>query len=830
MVEAEPQQPPTKYHIIAIGGAGMSAIATLLSESGHVVSGSDAVDSQRLNELEGRGVTVVVGHDAANIGNVDVVVASTAVTEDNPEFQAARERGIPVLRRKEFLTTIAHGAQVLAVTGTHGKTTTSSMLAVALDTLRLDPSFLIGSSVPQLQRGDHLSGAAHRGVGDYFVLEADESDGSFSAAPRFGAILTNLEADHLDFWGTYDALEAACVDFLQTTVGPRVYCLDDPGAQQVAKKARTNTSNDDSLWWSYGQHGDARVRVHNIGATNLGATFTVQVGNDTAEVNLRVLGTHNVLNATAVIALLVALGIDLDRAAFAVGQYQGVQRRFERRGSYNGIDFVDDYAHLPTEIQATVQAARSGDWNRRIGIFQPHRFTRTQRYWDEFAASFRGLDALIILDIYPASEPPIPNITSKQLTHVVTETSGVASVQYLATFDDVVAWGVENLQPGDLCLSLGAGSVTELPDLMIRALADVGHGQPDTTVLIDQLANATELPVEFDKALGRLTTYKVGGTCDGYVRITTQSELEQLLGFTADLARNGIEFPVAVVGKGSNLLVADRGFRGLVVQLDGQFAVIEQTAIDQTSIEAVATPRGETQVDDTSVDAAVSSSQPSGVIVRAGGAVSLPVLARKTVSWGLSGFEWGVGVPGSIGGAVRMNAGGHGSDMAAVVVNATVADLHSGHVRIWDATELDFGYRHSAIQPHHVVCGAELLLESSNDPDLGDRLSEIVQWRRHHQPGGQNAGSVFRNPDGDSAGRLIEAAGCSGLRIGTAEVSTKHANFIQADPGGNADDVLALMQTVQRRVLEQFNVRLHPETVLIGYDRTDFEKDSIGNG
>lgn len=810
MVAAEPQQLPMRYHIIAIGGAGMSAIATLLSESGHVVSGSDAVNSQRLKELEGRGVTVVVGHDANNVRDVDVVVASTAVTEDNPEFQAAVQRGIPVLRRKEFLATIANGADVLAVTGTHGKTTTSSMLAVALDALRLDPSFLIGSSVPQLQRGDHLSGAAHRGVGDYFVLEADESDGSFSAAPRHGAILTNLEADHLDFWGTYDALEAACIDFLHTTAGPRVYCLDDSGAQQVATKAQALTHNDDALWWSYGQHVDARVQVTNIGATNLGATFTVAVGGNTAEVNLRVLGTHNVLNATAVIALLVALGIDLDRAAHAVGQYQGVQRRFERRGSYNGIDFVDDYAHLPTEIQATVQAARSGDWSRRIGIFQPHRFTRTQRYWDEFAASFDGLDELIILDVYPASESPIPNITSERLTQVVADTSGVPSVRYLATFDDVVSWGVGNLQPGDLCLSLGAGSVTELPDLMIRALADVGHGQPDASALIDQLAHSTDLDIEFDKALGRLTTYKVGGTCDGYVRITTQAELDQLLTFTAEQFRHGVEFPVTVVGKGSNLLVADRGFRGLVVQLDGEFAEI--------------------QLQDTNVGANVGSTPSSGVIVRAGGAVSLPVLARKTVSWGLSGFEWGVGVPGSIGGAVRMNAGGHGSDMAAVVVNATVADLHSGEVRVWDGTELDFGYRHSAIAAHHVVCSAELCLELTNDPDLRDRLSDVVQWRRHHQPGGQNAGSVFRNPDGDSAGRLIEAAGCSGMRIGTAEVSTKHANFIQADPGGSADDVLALMLAVQQQVREQFNVRLHPETVLIGYDRTDFTKDSIGNG
>lgn len=288
--------------------------------------------------------------------------------------------------------------------------------------------------------------------------------------------------------------------------------------------------------------------------------------------------------------------------------------------------------------------------------------------------------------------------------------------------------------------------------------------------------------LEHDRSLGPLSTYRVGGAARRFVEVADADELVRI---AAALAREVRPDPdaVLVVGRGSNLLVADRGADVLALHLGEGFTSIEVT----------------------------------GDRVRAGGATSLPVLARRTVAAGLTGFEWAVGVPGSVGGAVRMNAGGHGADMAASLVGVRVVDVCSGEDVLVDATALELGYRSSSVRRCQVVVHADLQLAPGEVARGDATLSEIVRWRREHQPGGQNAGSVFTNPPGESAGRLIDAAGCKGLRIGTAEVSTKHANFIQADPDGSADDVAAVMAEVRRRVLAHSGIELHPETVMVGF-------------
>lgn len=278
--------------------------------------------------------------------------------------------------------------------------------------------------------------------------------------------------------------------------------------------------------------------------------------------------------------------------------------------------------------------------------------------------------------------------------------------------------------------------------------------------------------------LGPLSTYRVGGPAALFLRVDTEDDLA-----AAGAAVRESGLPVLVVGKGSNLLVADGGFPGLAVQLGDAFAQVEL----------------------------------EGSLVRAGGAAALPVVARLTADAGLTGFEWAVGVPGSVGGAVRMNAGGHGSDMAASLVAIRAVDLAAGEDGEVPAAALELGYRSSAIRASQVVVRADLQLAPGDPATSKATISEIVRWRREHQPGGPNAGSVFTNPPGASAGQLIDAAGCKGLRVGTAEVSVKHANFIQADPGGSADDVVALMGEVQRRVAASSGVQLHAETRLVGF-------------
>ena len=301
---------------------------------------------------------------------------------------------------------------------------------------------------------------------------------------------------------------------------------------------------------------------------------------------------------------------------------------------------------------------------------------------------------------------------------------------------------------------------------------------------LDRVAQRLGPAAQRDVALGSFTTYRVGGAASVFVEVETEATLRLL----ADaLAAEDEPLPTLVVGKGSNLLVADAGFCGVALRLGGELA-------------------------DVRVD---------GVDVLAGGAAALPVLARQTASAGLTGLEWAVGVPGSVGGGVRMNAGGHGSDIAATLTEVRLLDLHSGEDGSVPAAALELGYRHSSVRPHQVVCAARFHLGAGDAEVATAEIAEIVRWRRDNQPGGPNAGSVFTNPEGDSAGRLIDAAGGKGLRHGTAEVSTKHANFIQADPGGLADDVLALMRDVQALVLADSGVTLVPETRLIGFPEDD---------
>ncbi|HKY14170.1 MAG TPA: UDP-N-acetylmuramate dehydrogenase [Microthrixaceae bacterium] len=291
--------------------------------------------------------------------------------------------------------------------------------------------------------------------------------------------------------------------------------------------------------------------------------------------------------------------------------------------------------------------------------------------------------------------------------------------------------------------------------------------------------------VERDRPLGPLTTYRVGGPASVYVRVEDDAELAAVAGVLGRAP--GVA--VMVVGRGSNLLVADTGFAGVALQLGDAFAGLELPDPDATE-----------------------------PVARAGGAASLPAVARQCAAAGWRGFEWAVGVPGSIGGAVRMNAGGHGSDMAASMVRVRVLSLRGGEDEVVPTADLDLSYRHSRVASDQVVVWAELVLTAGDPTDAGREIDEVVRWRREHQPGGQNAGSVFTNPTGDSAGRLADEAGCRGLRFGSAEVSTKHANFIQADGGGSADDVVAVMLEVQRRVQETSGVRLVAETRLVGFE------------
>ena len=459
---SEPVQPvdlsaPRRIHVVAVGGAGMSAIATVLVEQGHRVSGSDKAPGPVLDKLAAKGVNVHVGHEVDHLGDAEMVVVSSAVGADNPEVTAALERGLPVLRRIDLLPSFAVRQPFLSVSGTHGKTTTTSMLATALVAAGEDPSYLIGAEVPA------LGAAAAFGSGSWFVLEADESDASFLAGPRAAAVVTNIEADHLEFWGGWDELRQGFADFLDGTDGPRVVCADDPEA------ARLGSSHGAV---SYGTDPSSDYRMEDLVLGPGGSRWTLVGPDGQLLVELGVPGLHNALNATGALAVVAELGADLSAAASGLAGFTGAARRFERRGSANGVDFVDDYAHLPTEVRAALAAGRSGGWDRVVAVFQPHRFSRTEALWQDFAGCFGHADVLLLSEIYPAGEAPRPGVSGLLLVDAVRAADASMDLRWCADLDAVVDCLLDELRPGDLCMTIGAGDVTTVAD---RVLARMGE-------------------------------------------------------------------------------------------------------------------------------------------------------------------------------------------------------------------------------------------------------------------------------------------------------------------------------------------------------------------
>jgi UDP-N-acetylmuramate--alanine ligase len=457
---------PMTVHVVGVGGAGMSAIAGVLVAMGHRVSGSDLKRSPGTDRLGALGVTVHIGHDAANLADADVVAISTAIPERNPEVVAARERGIPVLRRAEILAAMTALRRTIAVGGTHGKTTTSSMLGLALLEAGMHPSFIIGGDLNEIG-----SGAAWD-AGDLFVVEADESDGTFLELDAHGVIVTNVEPDHLEHYGGFDRLRAAFEAFAAAAGGPRVMCADDAECLLLAERLRARGAG----VVTYGVHPGADYRMADVQRHRTGISLTVHRRSaEPVVLRLPVPGLHNARNAVAALAMACELGASVDAVCAALGRYGGVARRFEFRGGAAGITFVDDYAHLPTEVAAAIGAARDGEWPRVVCVFQPHRYSRTEALWSTFGDAFEGADLLVVTDVYPSGEKPRPGVTGKLIVNAVLDAHPWRRVAYLPRHDDVVAFLRAELRSGDLCLTLGAGDLTTLPDELLGLLG-VGTG------------------------------------------------------------------------------------------------------------------------------------------------------------------------------------------------------------------------------------------------------------------------------------------------------------------------------------------------------------------
>jgi UDP-N-acetylmuramate--alanine ligase len=448
---------PRRIHVVGIGGSGMSAIAEVLAGMGHRVSGSDLRPSPGLDRLAGLGVQVFVGHDAANLGPpndiVDAVAISTAVPADNPEVVAARARSVPVLARSAVLAAICAERRTVAVSGTHGKTTTSSLLALGLVGAGLRPSFVVGGEIIGLGSG------ARWDDGDWLVVEADESDGTFLALPCDTAMVTSLEADHLEHYGSFEVLEAAFDRFLGDATGNRLVCADDPGAAALGRRHGA---------LSYGTSSSADMRMVEVVGGRSSVRFDLlDHGRPLGEVEVPLPGLHNARNAAGAVTAALLAGAPFSSVTAAVAGSAGVGRRFQVRGERRGVTFVDDYAHLPGEVAAALSAARDGRWERIVCVFQPHRYSRTAALWRDFGSSFAIADLLLVTDVYPAGEAPRSGVSGKLIVDAVLGREADAAVTYVPLRSELVARLREVLRPGDLCLTLGAGDLTTLADELL---------------------------------------------------------------------------------------------------------------------------------------------------------------------------------------------------------------------------------------------------------------------------------------------------------------------------------------------------------------------------
>ncbi len=741
-------------HFVGIGGSGMSGIAEVLLKLGYHVTGSDASKNAVTTRLEGLGATVFTGHSAKNIHGADVVVTSTAIAATNPEVKAAQKANTPVIPRIEMLAEIARLKYTIAIGGTHGKTTTTSLVGQILQHAGLDPTVIVGGRLKAVGTGGVL------GNGDYLVAEADESDGSFLKLSPTISIVTNIDDDHLDYYKSMANLEAAFATFANHTpfYGATYLCGEDPGVKRVLSKLSRRCI-------LYGFNKSFDLSAGGIQLNEMGSKFDVfQKGKKIGSITLPLSGQHNVLNALAAIAVALHLGITFAKIAEALSQFEGVGRRIEIKGESAGITVVDDYGHHPTEIKATLAAVKAR-WPKRrlVVLFQPHRYTRTQILAKEFAASLGGADRLFLMPIYAASEKPIKGVSTASISRHLKKKNWS-----MWGWKDSIEKLRAELRSGDVLLTLGAGDVWKVGENLLKTANNVA----------ERLANdfpsmATRIKAE--EPLGRHSTWAIGGPAEAFVEVHNISELQSLLRWCQKTHQ-----PFFILGWGSNVLLPDEGLRGVVARLRGDFESIKF----------------------------------NGDTVTVGAGVHLPKLAKACVQHGFAGTEALAGVPGTVGGALMTNAGTPRGVIGDVVMSVQILN-RDGSITDMGRSDIDLGYRHSSLVGNWIV-SAKLLLKPSENGSAAARLKEELDSRAKTQPlGTKNVGSVFRNPSGDFAARLIEAAGLKGKTFGNMRFSPKHANFIENLGGGTAKNALEMIALAQSTIKEKFNIDLHPEVIVV---------------
>lgn len=744
-----------RVHLIGVAGSGMSGLAALLLELGHEVSGSDKATTQETARLGRLGLKFCGHHRVEDVSGVELVIYSSAIKADNPILASARATGVQVLRRAEALAAIMQGKRGIVIAGMHGKTTTAAMTAHVLRESGLFPSHYIGAEIPILGSNAHWNPR-----GEYFVAEGDESDGTLQCFSPEHSVILNIEEEHLDFYADLNAIEKVFGTLIEQTSGTVFYSADDANASRVCRSASRSIS--------YGFSDSADYRGAEIELQNFASVFCVYRGdNQLGEAVLNVPGRHNVHNAVGVIALATELGIPFDKIASSLRRFEHARRRFEIKYSSDRFLLVDDYAHHPTEISATLQTAKSTGRKRVLTMFQPHRYSRTKALRKEFGAAFDAADRVVITDVYPASEAPIPGISGKTIVDELQQ-NGHAGASYQPRLEQLHCEIGNMLDSGDLVLSLGAGNIHE--QLSILA-ADLVIAEKLKTIV------GENGDVRLYEPLAKHTTLRVGGPAQFWVEPRDERAFAELIRFCR---RENL--PLFVIGRGSNLLVRDGGIRGVVIHPSGG-------EFDRVTVE--------------------------GSEITAGVGARLKDVTYAAKASGLGGVEWMEGIPGSVGGSLRMNAGAMGSQLFENVLRVRYLDPQ-GDAHVKTPAQLDVGYRHVSDLERNYAVSAVFLAQPSPPDEIVRKLEASQEKRRTTQPIAKSAGCIFKNPDSCPAGKLVDELGLKDSNVGKARVSEVHGNFIVNDGGATASEVLELIDRIKAAARKKRGIELETEVQIVG--------------
>ena len=765
-----PETPPILFgrairhlHCVGLTGMGVGPLALYLAQRGFSVTGEDDAPLEAMDVALARGGV----RRAALPAECELLVCSSAVPATHPTCVAARARGLPIVRRGELLAEVVRDRKLVAVCGSHGKTTTTAMLVAALRQASFPAGYVLGG----LFADD--TPPARAGSGDWVVAEIDESDGTIDRFSPEIAVIVNLDWDHPDYYRHAADLESTFAALVARTRG--VVCASDA----CAMSARV-LSTRPGVARTFGRTGDFRGEIGRESAERMTLRLAGQFGPTEAIVRAR--GEFNAANALAALAAAQAMGATVTAGALA--DFPGVRRRQTVLPAAEGITVIEDYAHHPAEIRALLGSLRRrvGDGGRLVVAFQPHRYSRTAQFKAEFAASLAAADRVHLLDVYAAGEAPVAGGTTADIYAELKRIAPVLPVAYLPGGDAEFLRGLmRDVRPRDLVAFVGAGDIDrrarEWLGLFQAGVARERRWDEARAALAAVVTPASR--VRREEPLARKTTLQVGGAARVYAEPASESDLQAIL--REAKART---LPVFMLGRGSNLVVPDEGVDGLVIALAHEhWSAFEPTGDGRVWV---------------------------------GAGLRLKNLCGLAASAGLVGFEFLEGIPGNVGGALRMNAGAMGGWMFDVVEEVRVMTFE-GELSTLPKSAMHVDYRHCAELEQAIALGARLRpAEKAEAAAIKAQIAVYRDKRQESQPRESSAGCIFKNPPGDSAGRLIDVCGLKGERVGDAEVSSVHANFIINRGHASGADVLELVRRVRARVRQVKGVDLQPEVLLYG--------------